>query len=126
MRRPFVLLLILGLFILTIPALAVASSGFYWPDGNYLWDNRNINRQLRFSVDGTTWGIDSPDPDPWLDDSFIVTSNPFSFWILNHSRRQRLDDVLLFMVYYHHFFFTVTLLRESRKKKTAAKSEANP
>ncbi|UCF78256.1 MAG: PEP-CTERM sorting domain-containing protein [Candidatus Eiseniibacteriota bacterium] len=99
MKRPIAYFAVLGLCILAVPALAIASSGFYWPDGNYMWDNRNINRQLRFSVDGTTWGINSPDPDPWLNDSFIVTSNPFSFWILNHSRRQRLDDVLLYMVY---------------------------
>ncbi|KPJ59859.1 MAG: hypothetical protein AMJ46_09525 [Latescibacteria bacterium DG_63] len=99
MRKPILFGLIAAFCILAVPVAAMASSGFYWPDGSYLWENRNINRQLRFSIDGYTWGIDSPDPDPWLDDSFIVTSNPFSFWILNHSRRERLDDVLLFLVY---------------------------
>ncbi len=99
MRRPIVFGLIASLCIVAVPLVTIASSGFYWPDSDYLWENRNINRQLRFSVDGSTWGIENSDPDPWLNDSFIVTSNPFSFWILNHSRHQSLDDVLLWMAY---------------------------
>ena len=99
MKKPIALGLIACVCVLAVPLAAMAASGFYWPDGDYLWANKNINNQLRFSIDGSTWDIESADPDPWLNDSFIVTSNPFSFWILNHSRKQRLDDVLLFMAY---------------------------
>lgn len=99
MRRRVLLGWVASLCILAVPIVSIASSGFYWPAGDYWWENKNMNRQLRMSIDGSTWGIDSPDPDPWLDDSFIVSSNPFNFWILNHSRKQNLDDILLFLVY---------------------------
>ncbi|MFH0778042.1 MAG: PEP-CTERM sorting domain-containing protein [Candidatus Eisenbacteria bacterium] len=99
MRRRFLLGSFATLLLVLVPTTLMALSGFYWPTSSYWWENKNVNHQLRFSPDGVTWDINKPNADPWLNDSFIVGSNPFNFWILNHSRRQRLDEVLVFLVH---------------------------
>jgi hypothetical protein len=90
--------------LLVVPLVCLGFSGSYWAPSSYVWEgyswsSTNIKNQLRFSVDGSTWDVENSYDDPWLDDSFLVGSNPFSFWILNHSRSQTLDNVMLFLVY---------------------------